>query len=65
MKALIGKTLYHSERGTRRYWGKLIDIDPKTDEVIVYTKNNPDGYRIFRQTIQEIQRWMKEGKLTF
>ncbi|KKL63738.1 hypothetical protein LCGC14_2172120 [marine sediment metagenome] len=61
---LLGKTFYYINRGgNRELWGKIIDYIPKQDKFLIYKRNNPDGYRTYTHSSDELRRFIDDKNI--
>jgi hypothetical protein len=58
---LIGVSFKGYEKGRTRPWGRIMDIDQKGENYIVYLASNPQGYRVREESIADVQKWIDKN----
>ena len=58
-----GTYMTKSNHGTAKKWGRIMDINPKTEVVTIYQSSNPEGYRFFRHHLDDIKDFIKDGSI--
>ena len=61
---LLNKTFYYESKGKRKLWGKIIDYKSKEDKFFIFNKSNPDGFRIYTHTSEELRTFIDKELIT-
>lgn len=60
----VGKCIMTWDNCGRVNAGKIQSIDLENDKVVVYSKNNPEGYQYYSISYYDMVKWVESGTYT-